>query len=228
MSWTLVDEFFSEGSYRRRAKNDDLCFTDAESLELTTLASKGLVSKPNGYAMHTAWKYPGSGADAFVTMLSIGNSGNDRLDLEANLSTKVVRLARYNDGTIVTNGSISASAGSWSEDDIVNIRGSWGGDDGLLLVVDDATAVNEDNAAAKADSPDPMTGFVLNATAKSVPDNNAEGCYLGFRLCDRALSDAELEALSADAFRVPSGGRSLVDSVLTPVLKPALIPALTE
>jgi hypothetical protein len=185
-----------------------------------------LVSKTNDYSFHVAYKVPFAStlAGGATRILEIGD-GTTAERLMVGFTTTAGRLNLIKTSSL---GSVTLDLSSltWTAGDVLNIRGTVGAD-GMILKVNSGSADNTTSNAENGFATN-MNRVAINTATVSLPTNPASGTVLGFQAWDRALSDAELAALSADAFRFPSGGRSLVNSVLTPVLKPALIPALTE
>jgi hypothetical protein len=188
------------------------------------LSELGLVSKTNDYSFHVAYKVPFAGNQAGIANGTI--FGLRPTSSEANRLVVFYEFPNIKINKRVNNtNQIFVSAAAWASGDILNIRGRVTGAGTRLIVNSTTTDATTGNHLIPFS--EPLGQMTLNV----FPHNLSQfgyGAYLGFQVWDRALSDAELEALSADAFRFPSGGRSLVNSVLTPVLKPALIPALTE
>jgi hypothetical protein len=161
------------------------------------LSELGLVSKTNDYSIHFAVKMPASStvmtSGTFATLR--GAIGTERVRVFIN-GAGVIRFAKVSS---LGNVSVDVSGLTWAAGDVLNIRARIS-TDGVLIYVG-ASSANNTTTNSKNGWSQAIDGFILNGTESATVGVN--GTYLGFQAWDRALSDAELEALSADDFLYP-------------------------
>jgi len=159
------------------------------------LTALGLASQDNEYTIHFAPKMLFSSAVSvggfFNIQIRDGTSVNDRLAISIR-DAGTVRLT----GTVNGNAiNLDVTGLTWAVGDVLNIRFSKGLTNGWILRVNSATAATNTTANAKAAFGSPLTLLSLNQTTDGGSPHFA--VYRGFKIWNRALSDAELSALSA-------------------------------
>jgi len=109
--------------------------------------------------------------------------------------------------TIINGNSISTQVNglTWAAGDVLNVRFSKGATNGLILRVDAAAAATNTTANAKAPHGTALALVMLNS-AVGIGSHWA-GVYRGFNVWDRALSSAELSALTLESLNQRVGSK---------------------
>lgn len=158
----------------------------------------GLLEKTNDYSFHLVWKAPadessGSGTSSLMSLTNAANT--EWLYLQWG-TTQGLRLFKRSGA----GGDDYTNFKAWTGQAVVNIRGKVSATGGVKLWVDDlAVTDNPDVTAFSA----PLTQLMINNISGS--SIYSRGTYRGIRIWDYALSDAELEALSAEDFLAGQG-----------------------
>jgi len=171
------------------------------NIPLTTM---GLLSQTNEYTTHFAWKAPFSSAVANPATaniaISAGASGTDRMAVLIGNSAGQIRLSGQVNGVTV---DVYIFAETWAVGDVLNVRFSKGATNGWILRVNNSVATDT-TASAKAAFGSAVTIVGLNNRQDGI---YSMGVYRGLRVYDRALSDAELSALTLESLNQRVGSK---------------------
>ena len=194
--------------------------TAAVTRALATLGSQdvpvpltvlGLTAQPNEYSGHIALKTLFSSsvvphATQARAIFAMGGVSMSSRQLRVQFGTVAgsLQLFMY-DGASAYTATISGLV--WAAGDVLNIRWSKGATNGLIFYVNASSATNT-TAGAKAAWSVNMYGVALNTRMENThADSFGIGVYRGFNVWDRALSDAELSALTLDSLNERVGSK---------------------
>lgn len=186
----------------------------------------GLVEKTNDYSFHLGVKVPHSSAIGSDDVLLSLHDATDAEYVNVAFSATAGRVI-LDKASSLGNYTLNLSGLTFAAGDILNIRGTINSTEMRLYVgASSANSVTQgtDTNAKNGFSAD-IAEAVLGTNAALSTSAGAHGSVIGATFYDYALTAAELEALSADAFDIQDRMiRSPIRSVIRPVIRPVIIP----
>ena len=187
------------------------------------LSAMGIASQTNEYTMAVLWSpLMTSGTQNpsdYPILISLGaTAANARLEVSYNPNSARIYGNRVEAGSYLAQEvSTSGGALTFTPDDMILTRMSWGATNGLVMVNHKVGSSNiissNSHATLQAASAVSTTGAALAAKIQSGTASAAAlgENYQAIRLWDRALSQAELEALTPDDL-IPIGDYGTADA----------------
>lgn len=170
------------------------------------LTALGLASQNNEFTAHFGVKVPFSsavdlGGRSYFGLSNAGQTQWMSIDFPA---AGTVRL-----NTVIGAGSpfIDISGLTWAAGDVLNVRFAKGAAAGLILRVDESVGTNS-GAGAKAVFSSAIADMNLNGRPTNLSASGLGfGTFRGFKVWGRALSDAELSALTLESLNQRVGSK---------------------
>lgn len=156
------------------------------------LNEMGAVKKTNGYSVHTAIKMPFAstlGQSGLPIIAELYGDATNRVRIYFSATTGRITCERLaNNVSTLTHADTT-----WAVGDVLNIRAAWA-ESGSILCVNAVTATSVTGTSLS------VVAAQLSVNARNDAGLVGNGIYSGIKLWDYALTQSELQALSASDF----------------------------